>query len=126
MKILLVNKFLYPKGGSETFVIKLGQYLEKSGHEVQYFGLKSEENVLKNKANIYANSKDLHKANIKNIFVPFKLIYSLEAKRKMMKILKQFKPDLIIFNNIEYHLTPSIILASAQYKKNNPKVKLFY
>ena len=27
MKVLMVNKFLYPNGGSETYVFKLGKYL---------------------------------------------------------------------------------------------------
>lgn len=39
MKVLMVNKFLYPKGGSETYIFKVGDYLTKHGHEVQYFGM---------------------------------------------------------------------------------------
>ena len=35
----MINKFLYPNGGSETYVIKLGEALSKYGHEVQYFGM---------------------------------------------------------------------------------------
>ena len=126
MKVLMVNKFLYQKGGAETYVIKLGNYFKEKGNDVQYFGLKNEANILKNEASIYVNNMNFNKINIKNILTPFKLIYSIEAKRKMMKLLKQFKPDLIILNNIEYHLTPSIILAIAKYKKYNSKAKLFY
>ena len=37
MKILMVNKFLYPNGGSETYMFTLGEQLTKMGHEVQYF-----------------------------------------------------------------------------------------
>ena len=37
MKILLVNKFLHPNGGSETYIFGLGEQLRKMGHEVQYF-----------------------------------------------------------------------------------------
>lgn len=29
MKILMINKFLYPKGGAETYTLSLGQILEK-------------------------------------------------------------------------------------------------
>ena len=29
MKVLIVNKFLYPNGGSETYIFKLGETLEK-------------------------------------------------------------------------------------------------
>ena len=39
MKILIVNKFLHPNGGSETYIFKLGEALIKNGHEVQYFGM---------------------------------------------------------------------------------------
>lgn len=33
MKILMINKFLYPNGGSETYIFKLGECLEKMGME---------------------------------------------------------------------------------------------
>lgn len=39
MRVLMINKFLYPNGGSETYIFKLGEYLQKMGHEVQYFGM---------------------------------------------------------------------------------------
>ena len=39
MRVLIVNKFLYPNGGSETYIFKLGEALEQHGHEVQYFGM---------------------------------------------------------------------------------------
>ena len=29
LKILLINKFLHPNGGSETYIFKLGEYLER-------------------------------------------------------------------------------------------------
>ena len=35
MKILLVNKFLYPNGGSETYIFELGKELLRQGHEVE-------------------------------------------------------------------------------------------
>ena len=46
MKVLLVNKFLYPKGGAETYTFKLGETLESHGHEVQYFGLENQKNIV--------------------------------------------------------------------------------
>lgn len=127
MRILLVNKFLYQKGGAETYVIKLGEYLQSKGHEVEYFGLEDSKNILKNRFDLYVKKIDLSQNNLHSIINVHKLIYSNEAKRKMKKILNKYMPDLIILNNIEYHLTPSIILAIGQYKKTkNLKAKLFY
>lgn len=34
MRIVLVNKFLYKRGGSETYFINLNEVLEKAGHTV--------------------------------------------------------------------------------------------
>ena len=46
MRVLVINKFLYPKVGAETYTLSLGKMLEKHGHEVQYFGLKNEKNTV--------------------------------------------------------------------------------
>ena len=29
MRVLIINKFLYPNGGSETYIFKLGEALEQ-------------------------------------------------------------------------------------------------
>ena len=34
MKILIVNKFLYPNGGSETYIFEIGKQFVNAGHEV--------------------------------------------------------------------------------------------
>ena len=30
MRVLIINKFLYPNGGSETYIFKLGEALEQT------------------------------------------------------------------------------------------------
>ena len=39
MKILIVNKFLYPCGGAEKYAFSIGDELSKIGYDVQYFGV---------------------------------------------------------------------------------------
>ena len=39
MKVLLVNKFHYLKGGSETYYFTLAEALQKAGHEVIFFAI---------------------------------------------------------------------------------------
>ena len=46
MKILMVNKFLYPRGGSESYMLKLSEELKLQGHEVEYFGMLDAQNIL--------------------------------------------------------------------------------
>lgn len=104
MKILLVNKFLYPVGGAETYMIELGTELSALGHDVQYFGLENGNNTVGNRFHIYA--EDYRRKKFQN---PFALIYSRKIKKQMTELLGQFQPDVVHFNNISYDLTSSVI-----------------
>lgn len=118
MKILMVNKFLYPVGGAETYMIKLGKYLTEIGHEIQYFGMYDEKNIVGNNFNIYTTKMVLRGKSslVKQIKSSLKVIYSREARKKLKIILEEFRPDIIHMNNINFQLTPSIIY---EIKKHN-------
>lgn len=128
MKILMVNKFLYPNGGSETYMFKLGAYLKSIGHEVEYFGMEHEGRCVSNSLGLYTETMDFHNSStLKKIKLSLKTIYSKEAKDKMLAVLENFKPDVVHLNNFNFQLTPSIIYAVKEYdKKYNKKIKLIY
>lgn len=110
MKILMVNKFLSPVGGAETYMITLGKALEKLGNEVQFFGMDSEDRQVGNNAEIYTDNIDFrHASALKKLEYSLKSIYSKEAKRKIGAVLDDFKPDVVHLNNINFQLTPAII-----------------
>lgn len=124
MKILLVNKFLYPNGGSETYIFKLGDYLKHIGHEVEYFGMEHEGRCVGNRINSYTSGMDFHGGSkISKLTYPLKTIYSSEARIKIRKVLEDFQPDICHLNNFTYQLTPSIIL---EIKKWNPNCKIIF
>lgn len=127
MKILLVNKFLYPKGGAETYVLKLGRILENQGHEVQYFGLENEKNTVGNRIGAYVTDMDFGQGIRKNLNAPFRIIYSAEARKKIRLVLDDFQPDVVHLNNIQFHLTPSMILETEKYRRETGRsVKIVY
>lgn len=123
----MVNKFLYPNGGSETYIFKLGEELQRRGHEVQYFGMEHEGRVVGNRAGLYTSDMDFHTGKLRKLLYPFKIIYSFEAKRKMGEVLRDMNPDVVHLNNINFQLTPSVIYAVRSYeKKTGRRVKLVY
>lgn len=122
MKILMINKFLYPNGGSETYIFKLGEYLEKQGHEVQFFGMEHEGRCVENRVNAYTSDMDFHGGSkLAKVIYPAKTIYSLEARKKIRKVLDDFEPDVCHINNFNYQLTPSIILEIHKWSKQTGK-----
>lgn len=128
MKILMINKFLYPNGGSETYIFKLGEYLQKLGHEVQYFGMENPNRIVGNHAESYTTNMDFHGGSmLGKLYYPIKIIYSSEARKKLRMILDDFQPDVCHLNNFNYQLTPSIILEIRKWEKERGRCcKILY
>ena len=127
MKILMVNKFLYQNGGSETYIFKLGEELQRKGHEVQYFGMEHENRIVGNRLECYTSNMDFHTGRLKKLLYPFRIIYSVEAKRKMGAVLRDMKPDVVHLNNINFQLKPAVIYAVRSYeKKTGRRVRIVY
>ena len=109
MKIMLVNKFLYPRGGDCVYTLSLGSELQKMGHEVCYFGMQHP-----------LNNKELPG----HCFFPSKVDFSsfkgitVEAVRRMFgggdvytnfnNALKHYNPQIVWLNNIHSYLSPVI------------------
>lgn len=117
MKILMVNKFLYLNGGSETYILQIGNWLKEHGHFVEYFGMEHPERIFRNQAEQYTKNMDFHVGKWNKFLYPIKIVYSVEAKKKMLKVLKSFDPDVVHLNNFNYQLTPSILYAVTEYEK---------
>ena len=120
MKVLMINKFLYPNGGSETYIFELGKQLEKMGHEVQYFGMEHEGRCVGNRVEAYTSSMDFHGGSrLAKLTYPLKIIYSSEARQKLRLVLDDFRPDVIHLNNFNYQLTPSVLLEADKWRRES-------
>lgn len=122
MKILMINKFLHPNGGSETYMFRLGKHLQSQGHDVQYFGMEHENRCVGNNVNAYTSNMDFRSASLPaKLIYSFKTIYSVEARRKLRLILDDFRPDICHLNNFNYQLTPSILLEIVHWRNSTGK-----
>lgn len=119
MKILMINKFLFPKGGAETYALKLGEYLSLQGHEVQYFGMDHPKRTVGNALNAYTKTIDFHESSLwEQLTYPARIIYSTEARRKLRMVLDHFQPEVCHLNNFNYQLTPSILLEIKKWSRS--------
>lgn len=125
MRILLVNKFHYRKGGAETYYLTVGSELERMGHEVAYFSMRHPDNLPCKWDKYFVTQREYN--NVKN---PLKaardgmaLIYSPEAKRNFQALCEEFRPDIVHLNNVHRQITLSIL--DAPYLRGN-EVPVFY
>ncbi len=106
MKILLVNKFHYLKGGSEKYYFDLAKLLEEHGHTVAFFSMKNEKNIKTKNKEYLVDEIDL---NTGSKLKALDVIYSRANKKLMEKALDEFKPDIVHINNFQRQLSSSII-----------------
>ena len=98
MKILLVNKFHWLKGGSEKYYFELGELLKSHGHEVAYFSMDDPKNIETGDKEYFVESSDM---NSKNVTKALSIIYNKKNKKKMEEVLDDFNPDIVHLNNFQ-------------------------
>lgn len=122
MKALLVNKYHYVRGGSETYYFGLAELLKKAGHEVIFFAMYDEKNVSCAQSKYFIDNVDFNGnlSMIQKIKAGFKMVYSFEAKRKIGQLMDDEKPDIVHINLFHRVHTASIV--DAAKKRNIPVV----
>lgn len=108
MRILLVNKFHWLKGGSEKYYFELGKLLKEHNNEVAYFSMKNEKNIKTGDKEYFANQIDL---NVGSKLKALDVIYSKDNYKKMIEAIEDFKPDVVHLNNFQRQLSSSIVKA---------------
>lgn len=117
MKVLLVNKYHYVRGGSETYYFGLAELLRKAGHEVIFFAMEDAQNIPCEQSGYFVSNVEFNgeltaKQKIK---AALRMIYSFEAKRKISLLIEKEKPDIIHINLFHRVLTASIVDAAKRY-----------
>lgn len=111
MKILLVNKFFFIKGGAETVFFQERERLKDAGVEIVDFSMNHSKNKISAYSDYFVKQVDYENKNsIKDkVNLAVKLIYNADACKKMQSLLHKEKPDIVHFHNIYHQLTPALI-----------------
>jgi glycosyltransferase involved in cell wall biosynthesis len=120
MKVLLVNKFHYRKGGSETYYFTLAEALQKKGHQVIFFAMQDEKNLPCEQAEYFVSNKSVSGGIKSKLNMVLHIAYSKEAYKKMKVLLEAEKPDLVVLNLVHKQITLSIIDAIREYDAKLP------
>lgn len=111
MKVLLVNKFLFPKGGAERAVFDMAEILRSSGHEVAFLSTAHPENIQGDFVSEFVRGANYHAKHsfIESFRLAIRVLWNREAEKKMEMLLDRFRPDIVHFHSIYRELSPSIL-----------------
>lgn len=101
MKILLVNKFYYRRGGDCIYTLNLEQLLRRHGHEVAVFSMQYPENLPSSWSTYWPSE-------MSKLYVFTRPFGAAEVKRSFRKLLDDFRPDVVHLNNIHTQLSPVV------------------
>lgn len=124
MRVLLVNKFHYRKGGSETYYFALAEGLRALGHEVFFFAMEDPQNEPCEQSKYFVSAKDYNGPTSvrQKVGAATSLIYSAEAKRKFETLCEDVRPDVIHMSLVHRQITLSILDAPYVKKNRTPVV----
>ena len=122
MKIILVNYRYFISGGPERYYFNIKEILERNGHEVIPFSVKSSRNVPNDYEKYFLDIVDdevyfaqAKKKTPKMILKSFtRMFYSFEAKKKMKQLISDTKPDLVYIMQMHNKISPSIVDAARE------------
>ena len=118
MKILLVNKFHYLRGGSETYYFGLADLLRQAGHEVACFAMQDARNLPCPQSSYFVSNIDYRtpaRSGLRQLKAGAALFYSWEARRQFEKLLLHFRPDVIHLGLVHRQITFSILDAARPF-----------
>lgn len=111
MRLLNVNNYHYRRGGSDAIYFDHAAIFENNGWECAFFSMHHSKNVPSVWSDYFVEEIEFggDYSIAQKISMASKIVYSLEAKNKIGRLLDKFKADVAHLHCIYHHLSPSII-----------------
>ena len=109
--LLAINNYYYYRGGAETVFLEHNRMFEAAGWRVVPFAMTHPKNLPSPWSGHFIDEIEMgsdYSLMQKLVRVP-KVIYSMEARRKLDRLLDEVRPDISHGHNIYHHISPSIL-----------------
>ena len=114
-RILIANKFYYPRGGDCIVAMNLERLLKERGHDVAVLAMQYPENVDSGWNDYYPSQVDFAGSLGNKIKAAKRLMGWGDIITSFTKILDDFKPEIVHLHNIHSYLSP--VLAKLAKKR---------
>ena len=112
MRILIVNKFYYRRGGDCVVAQRTESMLRQHGHDVAVFAMQYRLNDPSAWSKYFASEVDFDHSSLNG----FKRMMGYgDISNSFKKILNEFKPDVVHLHNIHSHISPVVARLAHEY-----------
>jgi len=114
MHIIEANKFYWPKGGAERYMLALEGVLQDHGHKVTPFAMQDPRNLSTEWSRFFVSPVGTERVSfsLEGLRTAGRVLYSFEARRRFGELLDETDPSLVHCHNIYHQLSPSILEAA--------------
>ncbi len=118
MKIIQANKHYYLRSGADRYIFDITRLLEQQSHTVIPFAMQHPDNNETPYAKFFPSYVQTEQPtfNWQGLRTVGRMMYSLEARRKLATLIHETKPSLCHLHNIYTQLSPSILHTLADQK----------
>jgi glycosyltransferase involved in cell wall biosynthesis len=119
MKILLINKYHYLRGGAERAYFDTAQILREAGHEVAFFSMQHPKNEPTPWGEYFVEGVeygDEHYGWWQKLKIVCKIVWNFEAQKRLEQLIRAFQPDVAHVHNIYHQLSPSLLWTLKKHK----------
>lgn len=115
MRILICNKFMYPRGGDCNVALATARMLRAEGHEVRLFAMQYPDNLDVPDASGYVSRVDFSAGLVSKLKAVRRMLGKGDIRASFRRVMEEFRPDVVHLHNIHSYLSPVIgeIAASA-------------
>jgi len=111
MTIIQANKFYFPRGGAEKYMLQLSKWLKTHGHHVVPFAMQHPKNL----PNFYEAffphyiETEQPKVGLQGAMAIGRMLYSFESRKKIARLIDEVHPDICHIHNIYNQISPTIL-----------------
>lgn len=114
MKVLIVNKFYYARGGDCVCTLNLEKLLKSQGYEVAVYAMNYPENISSEWEDYFASEVSFSGGLGHKIAAARRLLGMGDLIKSFKKILEDFRPDVVHLQNIHSYLSPKVAKMSKE------------
>ena len=108
MKVLLVNKFYYPRGGDCIVVLNSEALLRENGVETQVFAMEYPQNLQAHYEQQFASRVDFGGSMGNKWKAMQRTLGTDDVRNRFEAVLDDFQPDVVHMHNIHSYLSPVV------------------